>query len=206
MFASTLLLRQLLPWGHTTKLSFSSCYRPRDERASSLHNFFFLLERSPSFFVLWKWFIAQLNLHWAMRNWVEYLSLLLFYCWKLYLLCSYSSVVGVEKAFGRPCGSKTRRQCVLRVIFGATWPPVFMIWNSPDGIDIIVTGERLFNIIIFYLQEVGSIIGKKGEIVKRFREEVNIFLVFRWGHLELVYYEGSFILGSHLSCLSRWSP
>lgn len=26
--------------------------------------------------------------------------------------------------------------------------------------------------LFFYLQEVGSIIGKKGEIVKRFREEV----------------------------------
>lgn len=31
----------------------------------------------------------------------------------------------------------------------------------------------LFNTINFFLQEVGSIIGKKGEIVKRFREEVS---------------------------------
>lgn len=34
-----------------------------------------------------------------------------------------------------------------------------------------------FNILLL-LQEVGSIIGKKGEIVKRFREEVNINIIF----------------------------
>jgi hypothetical protein len=31
---------------------------------------------------------------------------------------------------------------------------------------------KVHNVFVFFLQEVGSIIGKKGEIVKRFREEV----------------------------------
>ena len=36
MFASAQMLRQHLPWGHTAERPFSSRYRPRDERATSL--------------------------------------------------------------------------------------------------------------------------------------------------------------------------
>lgn len=53
-----------------------------------------------------------------------------------------------------------------------------LIINLSDGEKYIFILLFIFYFIcLFYLQEVGSIIGKKGEIVKRFREEVILTLV-----------------------------
>ena len=54
---------------------------------------------------------------------------------------------------------------------------------EPFKVNIIVmvyrlNGLRRFDIL--YLQEVGSIIGKKGDIVKRFREEVGTWPGVGW--------------------------
>lgn len=56
----------------------------------------------------------------------------------------------------------------------------------------------IFNLFLFYFfQEVGSIIGKKGEIVKRFREEVS-------KHVRYLFYL-VFINIINFYVLSKWT-
>ncbi len=204
MFASTQMLRQHLPWGHTAERPFSSRYRPRDERATSLKCLFLPIERRSSFFHLLKliYCAAQSSLSGEKLREISFFVVILL-------------LKTIFFARSRPLAAWKRHLAdhvvvrqgdnVLCVLFLARrdLPCLWYEILSTGSISSLLGKDYLICIFsfLFSLQEVGSIIGKKGEIVKRFREEVNIFLVFRWGYLELVYYEGSFVFGSHLLCL-----
>lgn len=79
-----------------------------------------------------------------------------------------SARVAMGKGFDR----QRRRDRKLK---GASPPLVCVCSLSALSIhSALITCNNLASVCV--LQEVGSIIGKKGEIVKRFREEVSVFL------------------------------
>lgn len=80
-----------------------------------------------------------------------------------------SARVAMVKGFDR----QRRRDRKLK---GASPPLVCVCVCSLSALSIhsaLITCNNLASVCV--LQEVGSIIGKKGEIVKRFREEVSVF-------------------------------